>query len=221
LTDVALAFLIFIFFALVLAWWRVAIRGGSITKQWWPLVLAVFLSWNVVVPLVIRSATYHGKVVDEETGNPISGAVVTAIWYQSPIIQMAQTRSYQNAQETVAGDDGSFSLWTWPGISINPFTYVMSPPHAIIYKAGYAPLSVQTTYDRGYRSYERLADDLKKGIVMKLPKLRTKEESMRSVDLSDLSIIDVPHHKIPRLIRQVNVHRKSVGLTSLYPEPRL
>lgn len=198
-----------------------AIRGGSITKQWWPLVLAVFLGWNVLVPLLARSATYHGKVVDEETGNPIAGAVVTVIWYHSPIIQMAGTRSYLNAQETVAGDDGSFSLWTWPGISINPFTYVTSPPDAIIYKAGYAPLSVMTTYDRGYRSYERLAEDLRNGIVVKLPRLGTKEDSMRSVSLADLAIIDVPHHKIPRLIRQVNVHRKSVGLTSLYPEPRL
>src|SRR5262245_23806850 len=110
MTDVALAFLIFILLVLVLAWCRVAIRGGSITKQWWPLVLAVFLGWNAIVPLAIRSATYHGKVVDEETGNLIAGAVVTVIWYQSPIIQMAQTRSYLNAQETVTGNDGSFSL---------------------------------------------------------------------------------------------------------------
>jgi hypothetical protein len=219
--NLTLAALILIFFGLVVAWCWIAIRGGSIKKHWWPIVIVVFLAWNIVVPLAIRSATYHGKVVDEETGEPISGAVVTVIWYDSPLIEMDKTRSYQNAQETVTAKDGSFAVWTWPGISFDPFTYVISPPHAVIYKAGYAPLSVRTTYERGYKTYEQLADDLRTGIIMKLPKLRTKEDLLSFVDLADLSIIDVPHQKIPQLIRQVNVHRKSVGITSLYPEPSL
>src|SRR5262245_35096315 len=159
--NLILAALIFIFFVLVVAWCWIAIRGGSIKKQWWPIVIGVFLGWNILVPLAIRSATYHGKVVDEETGSPIAGAVVTVIWFASPIIYIDQTRSFLTADETVTQNDGSFSLWTCPGISFNPFTYVMSPPDAIIYKAGYAPLSVPTTYDRGYRSYEALADALK------------------------------------------------------------
>ena len=215
--NLTLVAIIFIFFTLIVAWIRVAIRGGSIKKQWWPLVIAVFLGWNAFVPLAIRSATYHGKVIAEETGEPIAGAVVTVIWYHSPIIQMAQTRGYQNAQETVTGNDGSFSLWTWPGISLNPFTYVMTPPDAIIYKAGYAPLSVPTTYDRGYRSYERLADDLKKGVVMKLPKLRTKEEALRFAGPGVGG--DVPYHRTPKLIKEVNIHRKSIGLVSQLGEP--
>ena len=210
--TLTLAALIFIFIALIVAWFRIAITGGSIKKQWWPILIAAFLGWNVFVPLAIRSATYHGKVVDEETGDPIAGAVVTVIWYDSQIIHMAQTRSFENAQETVTGGDGSFSLWTWPGISFNPFTYVVSPPDTIIYKAGYAPLSVPTTYDRGYRSYEALADNLKKGIVMKLPKIRTREDALRftSPDVGP----DVPYQRIPVLIREINVHSKRIGLVS-------
>ncbi len=219
--NLTLAALILIFFALVVTWCRIAIRGGSIKKQWWPIVIAVFLGWNTLVPLAIRSVTYHGKVVDEETGDPIAEAVVTVIWYHSPIMQMAQTRSFQNVQETATGTDGSFSLWTWPGISLNPFTYVLTPPHTIIYKASYAPLSYPTAYERGYATAEGLADALKKGIVMKLPKLRAKEEAMRYVDLSFLSIIDVPNRSIPKLVRQVNIHRRTVGITSLYPEAAL
>ena len=161
-----------------------------------------------------------GKVVDEETGVPLAGAVVTIIWYDSQIIHMANTRSFENSQETVTDYDGSFSLWIWPGISFNPFTMVLTPPHAIIYKAGYAPLSVPTTYERGYRSYKALADDLKKGIVMKLPKLRTKEDRMRFVDLGSLSIIDVPDRRILKLIREVNYHRKLTGV-SVFQVPGL
>ena len=203
--NLTLVAIIFIFFTLIVAWIRVAIRGGSIKKQWWPLVIAVFLGWNAFVPLAIRSATYHGKVIAEETGEPIAGAVVTVIWYHSPIIQMAQTRGYQNAQETVTGNDGSFSLWTWPGISLNPFTYVMTPPDANLIKL-VTLLSVPTTYDRGYRSYERLADDLKKGVVMKTAK--TKNEG-RSLKVCGPGVGgDVPLSSDPKLIKEVNIHRK-------------
>ena len=145
--NLTLAALIFLFCALIVAWCWIAIRGGSIRRQWWPLVIAVFLGWNIFVPLVIRSATYHGKVVDEETGDPLAGAVVTVIWYNSPIIHMANPKNFQNANEVVTQTDGSFSLWTWPGISFNPLTAVMTPPASIIFKAGYGPLSVPTTFD--------------------------------------------------------------------------
>ena len=212
--NLSLAALIFLFFALLVAWCWIAIRGGSIRKQWWPLVIAVFLGWNIFVPLVIRSTTYHGKVVDEETGDPLAGAVVTVIWYNSPIIHMANPRNFQNANEAVTQTDGSFSLWTWPGISFNPLTVVMTPPATIIYKAGYAPLSVPTTYDRGYKSYEALADALKRGIVMKLPKLKTKEEALRFANPGSLSIIDVPHYSILNLMREIDMHRKKIGLGS-------
>lgn len=194
-----------------MAWCRVAIRGGSIKKQWWPLVLAVFLSWNVFVPLAIRSATYHGKVVDEETGDPIAGAAVSVVWYHSPIIGLAQTRSFQNVHETVTENDGSFSLWTWPGISLNPFTYVSTPPDAIIYKASYAPFARSTVPD------DEINKTLEKGII-KLLRFKTKQEAMKFVDLGSVYVIDVPNHRIPRLIHQANVHRKAMGITSLYPE---
>jgi hypothetical protein len=209
--NLTLAALIFIFFALIVAWCRIAIRGGSIKKQWWPIVIGVFLGWNILIPFV-RGATYHGKVVDEETGDPIAGAVVTVIWYESPIIHMANPRNFQNAHETLTQNDGSFSLWTWPGISFNPLTVVLTPPAVIIYKAGYAPLSVPTTYNRGYTSYEALADALKKGIVMKLPKLKTREEALRFADPGVGG--DVPYHRIFNLVREVNAHRKKIGLSS-------
>jgi hypothetical protein len=215
--NLTLAALILIFFGLVVAWCWIAIRGGSIKKHWWPIVIVVFLAWNIFVPLAIRSATYHGKVVDEETGEPISGAVVTVIWYDGPLIHMANPRNFRNAHETVTQNDGSFSLWTWPGIDFNPLKVVMSPPDVIIYKAGYAPLSVPTTYNRGYTSYEALADALKNGIVMKLPKVRTKEEALRFANPGSLSIIDVPNYRILNLMREINVHHKKLGLRTPMP----
>ena len=213
--SLRIAGILFIVFALVVLWFRAAITGKSITKQWSPAILAVFLSWNVLVPLVFWSATYHGKVVDEETDEPIPGAVVAVIWYHSPIIQMEHTRSFQAAQETVTDADGMFSLWTWPKIDFNPFTYVDNPPDAIIYKAGYVPLAPGTIVGNDY-SFEGLADALKKGIVVKLPKLKTKEETRHFANLASLP--DFPNERLPNLVHQVNIHRKSLGIASLYPE---
>jgi hypothetical protein len=209
-----IAALILILIALVVAWFRVAITGGSIRKRWWPLVIAVFLAWNLLVPLLVRSATYHGKVIDEETGQPIAGAVIAVIWYHSQILHMAETRSFQNASETVTDKDGGFSLWTWPGVSLNPFTYVLTPPDTIIYKAGYAPLSYPTSYERGYATSEGLARDLQSGIVMKLPKLKTREEARRFTDVGSLSVIGVRSDRLPKLFHEVNAQRRALGLMS-------
>jgi hypothetical protein len=182
--------------------------------RWYRVLLTVFLGRNILVPLLFRSAVYQGKVVDEETGQPIAEAVVTVIWYHSPIIQMDQTRSFQIAKEAVTSADGQFSLWTWPGFDFNPFTYVLNPPDAIIYRAGYAPLARATTYDRGYSTYESLAEALKKGIVIKLPRLKTKEEARHFSGVDSLSVIDVRSDRIPKLFQQVNAHRKAIGLMS-------
>jgi hypothetical protein len=73
---------------------------------------------------------------------------------------------------------------------------------------------VPTTYNRGYKSYEALADALKRGIVMKLPKLKTKEEALRFANPGSLSIIDVPHYSILNLMREIDMHRKKIGLGS-------
>jgi len=60
-----------------------------------------------------------------------------------------------------------------------------------------------------YRSYEGLADGLKTGIVVKLPKLRTKKEDS-TFGGTEVGI-DVPYNRIPLLIKEVNLHRKNIA----------
>jgi hypothetical protein len=49
---------------------------------------------------------------------------------------------------------------------------------------------------------------------MKLPKLKTKEEALRFANPGSLSIIDVPHYSILNLMREIDMHRKKIGLGS-------
>jgi hypothetical protein len=200
--NLTLAALIVIFFALVIAWIRIAITAGSIKKQWWPLVIGVFVGWNSFVPLVIRSVTYHGKVIDEESGAPLAGAVVAVIWYDSPIFHMAKVKNFQTAHETITATDGSFSLWTWPGISFNPFSYLNTPPEVIIYKAGFTSLSLSSGYERGFATYDSLADALQKGGAIKLRKLRTREEALRFTSVIHPS---VPNSSLLKLRSEIDV----------------
>jgi len=189
---------IIVIIALIVAWIRIAITGESIKKRWWMYVAVAFLGWNILAPFVFHSSTYEGTVIDEETGKPIVGAVVVVIWYNSPIIHMDQSKRFQNAAETVTENDGSFSIWHWPGISLNPFTYVTTPPNVIIYKAGYKPYQATTEFG---------------GTSKELRKAVTMEEAVSFA--SPPVAGDVSNYSFPKLIREVNIHRKNMGLTQI------
>lgn len=189
------------------------------------LLLYLFLSvttWCDAVyfmPSAPGADLYHGTVIDEETGQPISGAVVTVIWYKSPILYMDRTRPFHSAQETVTGSDGKFALLASPEIDWNPFTYVRKPPDVIIYKSEYAPLTPVSPAWKQVESVGNTAEALKTGRVIKLPKLKTKEELLRFVDLGVIGVGQVSYDKIPNLVSAVNIQRKLVGLQG-YPEAK-
>ena len=154
------------------------------------------MGWNILAPLLIYSSTYEGWVIDEGTGDPIAGAVVVVIWYDSQIIHLAQTKYFQTASETLTEKDGTFSLWNWPGINLNPFTYVFTPPDVIIYKAGFATFHSTTEFT---------------GTVNKLRKLKTKDEAMY---FANRPAGDVPDYLVPKLISEVKNHHKNIGLAN-------
>src|SRR5262245_61401337 len=93
---------------------------------------AVLLGFLLVGSVLSAADLYHGQVVDEETGQPLSGAVVTVIWYTTPVVSMERTRSFLSAQEALTDSDGKFSLLASPAIDWNPFTYVRKPPEVVI-----------------------------------------------------------------------------------------
>ena len=159
---------------------------------------------------------YHGRVVDEETGEPLSGAVLTVIWYTTPIVSMERTRSFLSAQEALTDGDGKFSLLASPEIDWNPFTTVRKPPQVVIYKPGYAPLAPASPAWKQVANFGSIAEALKTGPVIKLPKLKTQEE-LRTFSSFYSFAAGVPYEKSPNLVRVVNIQRKMAGLPP-YPE---
>ena len=177
------------------------------------LMFVLVLLWVSTTPHPMYGADiYQGRVVDEETGQPLAGAVVTVVWFRSPIVGMEGTRDFQSAQEAVADSDGKFYLPVSPGSNWNPFNYTRKEPEIVIYHPGYEPTWAGWMVRNKFRSTIDLAQALKKGATIKLPKLKTKEDLIKFTNISSLTHVTVRYEYIPRLIEAVNVQNKMVGL---------
>jgi hypothetical protein len=186
-------------------------------RRWLFFILITVWLTGTDVSLVSAADLYHGRVVDEETGQPLVGAVVTVIWDKSPVVYLERTRTFLSAQEAITDSEGKFALLASPEIDWNPFTSVRKPPSVVIYKPEYAPLTPGSPAWKQVASFGSTAEALKTGPVIKLPKLKTKEQLMQFVDLGVVGVGQVPYVKITQLVRQVNVQRVLVGLQP-YPE---
>ncbi len=152
------------------------------------LIFVLVLSWVVSTDRPVYGAdVYQGRVVDEETGQPLVGAVVTVIWFRSPIVGMEGTRDFQSAQEAVADRDGKFYLPVSPGSNWNPFSYIRKEPEIVIFQPGYEPTWAGWMLRNKFPSSLDLADALKKGVTIRLSKLRAKEEPIKFTNISSLT----------------------------------
>lgn len=178
------------------------------------LVACFSLVTSFYEPRSVEAATYSGKVVDAETGEPLKGAVIAVIWHKKAILSMNGGWSFHNAKETLTDAEGRFSLDASEGINWNPLTIVQLPA-VIIFQPGYGPLSPSTP--RGYRDIVEMIEALEKGALIKLPKLSTKDELLRFSNLGPHVLSYVPHQSIPNYVRLVNAQRKNLGIQG-YPE---
>lgn len=177
------------------------------------LAFVILGSWGSVVfdrPLSAADL-YQGQVVDEETGQPLVGAAVTVVWYKTPAVQMEGSLYFQNAQETVTDSQGKFSLLASPGIDWNPLTVIVKDPTIVIYQPGYEPVWVTWRVRMGFKSSGDFAAALKKGLVVKLSKLKTEKELRYFSDVGSLVHPDVPNERIPKLVEAFNIQRNKLG----------
>jgi hypothetical protein len=181
------------------------------------LLFIALCSVGAIATPVRGEDVYHGRVVDEATDKPLVGAAVTVIWFRSPILGLESTRDFHSAQETVTDSEGKFSLMVSPGIDWNPFTYVRKEPQLVIYQPGYEPTWAGWRVRNKFNSATDFAEALKKGMTIKLPKLKTREELTRFVDRSAFTLPpDVPSQEISNLLRVINVQRKNLGFKAIH-----
>lgn len=153
---------------------------------------------------------YMGKVVDKESGEPIEGAVVFAMFYTifgfSP---GGAVSHYADAMEVLTDNKGEFSLPTHRIFTFRIGDLWDDKIHAIIFKPGYG-----ADPGRGSDIENNPSQRLRPNVfeIVRLPKLKTREE--RITNLSNVvryPMDDVPCKKQRHILRLYNLEDKYLG----------
>jgi len=116
-------------------------------------------------------------------------------------------------KEVLTDAEGRFSIDASLRLDWNPFTYVLSDPTVAVYYPGYTP------FPGAHRSVgieQTIELMLKGGAVVKLPPLKTKEKLIEFADPGSIHLSGVPNHRMPTLLRPMNLQRKRVGFERIY-----
>jgi hypothetical protein len=180
------------------------------------IIVLIAVSLGFVLPGLVYAKTYHGQVIDAETGKPLEGAVVVVIWHTEPRIAMDPPEYFHDAKEALTDAQGNFRLEASPAINWNPLMAIKDP-NIVIFQPGYEPFALLRTLTRqGFKSFEDVDQAFQKGATIKLPKLKTQEEVRKFSGFGDLGIGGVPFDKVSNLLKLLNVQRKIAGLSSHY-----
>ena len=144
------------------------------------------------------SGTYHGKVVDAETGESLKGAVVVVVWYKKPAISMNGPQYFHKAVEVLTDTDGNFSVDASRGIDWNPGTYLLKKPSFVIFKPGFAAFAQGHGPSRSRKEWKEMFDRLhaKERVVVELLKLKSRKKLMKFTSPGELGFLfGVPYEK--------------------------
>jgi hypothetical protein len=123
---------------------------------------------------------FSGRVINAETKKSIEGAVVLVKWNKRVVTGSpgGPTTYIQEIKETLTDINGEFYIEEYKGFTINPLAKIKDPEF-LIFKPGYCvlPKSITMPSCKNMKPKENYYEALiKGGTLVKLPKLKTKEE---------------------------------------------
>jgi hypothetical protein len=150
---------------------------------------------------------YRGRVLDAETGKPLAGVVVVAVWRRDRIMPFHSRSEHYAAREALTNADGEFVIdaddveRNAPKRTWHPFFTIFLPG----FGRPRAPAGTPPTLTR--RFYEG------PGNTIELPKLKDKEERLMHLrTLSPYGMSESPFIEIPEFTRLFNQERVTLGL---------
>ena len=146
---------------------------------------------------------FRGQVVDLETGEPIAGAVMLAVWWEVIATPVEGKSRFYDALEAVTGADGRFEI---PRLRVPFWKLGVQPPSFRLFAPGYKPHTDVVTPPGG-----KLFVD---PTVVKMRRLETHAELM---DKSRSRPALVPPEKMREFTRAVNIERARLGLDPIDP----
>jgi hypothetical protein len=142
----------------------------------------------------------RGQVVDVETGAPIPGAVVIAVWWEIVPTPVHGVTRFYDAQEAVTGPDGRFEI---PGGVVPFFNLGVQPAQLVTFAPAYREAAIRVTPPEGVRYVAPT--------VVRMRRRTTREERLRNLDGRPPA--RVPNEKVPRLREALSKERVALGLS--------
>ena len=159
------------------------------------------------VQVVGYEGDYKGRVIDAETGQPISGVVVLGVWYSKMPTPAGSTSHFHDARETITDASGNF---TFPGKGIRLLSTV-EPAIISIYKAGYEYMDIgqwdSLTYSRILREKIKWEGDRAIIPLKKLTMAERKKQGDPTGPPTDASL-----EKVILTLKEINKDRIERGL---------
>ena len=168
------------------------------------MLVSVWTAW--VWPARGEAAgPWRAQVVDAETGQPLEGTVVLAVWFRRvPSLGGWAGGGYHASEEVVTGPDGRFVIQSKWAYTI-PLVTRVSGPEFFIFKSGYGAwwhfidAEASKKFDRGEE------------ILIKLPPLKTRKERLDFLSKASPSG-EIPDSPMRKYLEALDQEAVSLGL---------
>jgi hypothetical protein len=163
--------------------------------------------------LVYSSGPYSGQVVDAETGRPVAGAAVVAIWTREMPVGPEVTEGDWDVYEILSDANGEFTI---PHRThFTPFGWILEPTITVYYPSyapGYAGFYSRDVpvADRPPRD-PRDRDRPENYVTIPLKHLTTREARISKAG-RPIGTLTLPWEKVPNLMRLINEELEQLGL---------
>lgn len=169
------------------------------TLRWVGTGLLIVVVLAAIGPCTIthRYGPYHGRVIEETTGEPIDGALVLIVFYTEMYTFGGFTSHFIEAMETTTDGKGEFNIPAY-----RAWTFRL--PHK------WDDIAPITIFKPGYGAYSMRLIPPDDRVTIKLPKLMSKKE--RWENLGSILHPSIPHEKMKKLLDMEETERKELRL---------
>ena len=184
------------------------------------IVLAMAgVAWWLLRPLPL-SGPWRAQIVDTESGQPLEGVIVLALWDRRSFGWPHADRNYHDVDELVSDTDGRIVIPARVTTGRHPLERIVGPI-VTMFKPGYgqwtfkgtpAPLAEDAIAAR-QRSTENWQRFAREGVVIMLPLVQTREARLEVLDRI-MPSPEVPRDKVPRLAAAYTEERVRLGFKS-------
>lgn len=183
------------------------------------IFLAVLVAW--VAPTLSEAAgPWKAQVVDAETGKPLEGAVVLAMWERRTPGPGHPFITFYDSEEVMSDPNGQFIIPSRSTWTLIPFSSIEGP-RIFMFKPGYGQWRFKgedewlklDTYERNMRYKEVWGQFEGQGVMIELPLLKTREERLRFLSAPTGLI---PDDRMQNYLKALDQERINLGLKPGY-----